>query len=54
MQWLKRKSELKRLEDQYTKLMRQSFEMAARDRIKSEAIRMEADRIYAQIKALSK
>lgn len=54
MRWIKRKSELERLEQQYTKLMRLSFELASQDREKSEAARMKADKLYSEIKALSR
>ncbi|WP_104811738.1 Lacal_2735 family protein [Aureitalea marina] len=50
--WFRRRSRLEKLEKQYTYLMRQSFEQAARDQEKSIWARQEADKIYAKIKEL--
>ena len=51
-EWFKRRTQLEKLEKQYTEMMRKSYEEACRDQKKSLLARQEADKIYAKIKAL--
>lgn len=47
MGWFKKKSEKEKLQAQYEKLMKQSFDMSKTDRTK-------ADALYAQAEAIAK
>lgn len=51
--WFKKKSKLERLQDEYTSLMRKSYNIALRDAKKSEEVHRQADELFQQIKYLS-
>ncbi len=51
-EWFKRRTQLEKLEKQYTELMRKSYEEACKDQKKSQLARQEADKIYSKIKEL--
>lgn len=50
--WFKKKSEKDKLEDQYEKLMKESFELSRIDRTKSDAKAAEADEIRKKLDSL--
>ncbi|MBQ4820400.1 Lacal_2735 family protein [Aquimarina sp. MMG016] len=50
--WLKHKTQLQKLEDKYCKLMKNSYQVALKDKDKSDAIHKKANQILHQIKKL--
>ncbi|TPN84654.1 Lacal_2735 family protein [Aquimarina algicola] len=52
LNWFKHKTELQKLQHSYCKLIKCSYEIALKDREKSEQIRKEADKILLRIREL--
>lgn len=50
--FFRKKSRLEILKERYTRLMRRSYEIALRDRKKSERVHSQADKIYKEIQHL--
>jgi hypothetical protein len=53
MNWFRKKSRIEKLKERYRFLMRRSFEIALRDREKSDQIHRQADKIFQEINYLS-
>ena len=51
--WFRKKTKLEKLKERYTFLMKKSYEIALKDRNKSEKVHHQADRIYREIKYLT-
>lgn len=50
--WFKSKSELQKLQHMYCKLMKSSYKLALKNKVKSDQLHQEADEILSQIKKL--
>ena len=50
MNWLEKKSELEKLKKEYSELMRQSYEIALKDKKESDRIHREAKELLETIK----
>jgi hypothetical protein len=51
--WFQKKSKIETLKEKYTLLMKKSFEIALKDKRKSEKIHSQADKIFQEIRYLS-
>lgn len=51
--WFKKKSKVETLKEKYRLLMKKSFEIALKDKRKSEKIHSQADKIFQEIRYLS-
>lgn len=50
--WFKDKTELQKLKDKYSKLMKISYRLAVKDKEKSDKVHQEADKLLLRIKKL--
>ncbi|WP_347372933.1 Lacal_2735 family protein [Aequorivita sp. Q41] len=54
MNWFRKKSRIEKLKEKYRLLMKKSFETALKDEVKSEKMHQQADKIFQEIKYLSR
>lgn len=52
MGWFSSKSPKEKMQDEYRKLMEQSYKMSTTDRKKSDALRAEAEELIKKIEAM--
>lgn len=54
LDWFRRKTELEKLKERYSRLMKKSYHTALYNKQKSDEINREARQLYSKIKKLSK
>ncbi len=53
LRWFRKRSRLEKLQDRYAELMKKSFDVALKDKKKSEEIHEQAHKVFKEIKHLS-